>query len=412
MRGLQVNPFQPFLVASGSVDGEVCLWDLRDLSKPYPPGSSKSQQLEDVTDLAWNLKVPHILATASSNGYTVVWDLKNRKEILQLTAGRYSISSIAWNPDNPTQLLAASDDSGLIYSWDLRNARAPEKTLSSHTKGILSIAWCPKDAEMLISTGKDCRVVFWNPSTAEVVGELPQRTNWTFEVQWCPKNPDLFYTAGFDGRVEVYSLQSLSASLSTSAAGGVPVRSAVDEVFGQQSASMMHPHSMATASSVKQVPKWLRRPVGATFGFGGRLVAFSARRLSKITVAGVRPAARLLEHTSRLEMVIAGKMQMDYCVGKASSSSAEDAFLWRTLAALFDSQPKKRLVESVLGIDAASIRLERLSLTSSTAAVTKPRSPVDDAFDGVGGGEFDFVEAIRSSPSHQHHHHHHHHVQS
>lgn len=61
----------------------------------------------------------------------MVWDLKSRKEVLQLsTPGqRVGMSAIAWNPENATQLLVASDDdqSPLIYSWDLRNARAPEK---------------------------------------------------------------------------------------------------------------------------------------------------------------------------------------------------------------------------------------------------------------------------------------------
>jgi protein transport protein SEC31 len=78
------------------------LWDLNNLSQPYSPSSTKSNKLEDITDLAWNRIVPHILATASNSGTTVVWDLKSRKEVLQLTAPgqRVGMSAIAWNPEN------------------------------------------------------------------------------------------------------------------------------------------------------------------------------------------------------------------------------------------------------------------------------------------------------------------------
>jgi protein transport protein SEC31 len=101
------------------------------LEKPFVPGQ-KSQFLEDVTCLAWNRQptVPHILASGSNNGYTVIWDLRAQRDIIKLQSPtRKPVSSIAWNPDVPTQILTASDDDNapVIYIWDLRNAHAPEK---------------------------------------------------------------------------------------------------------------------------------------------------------------------------------------------------------------------------------------------------------------------------------------------
>lgn len=132
VKGLQVNPISPNLLASGSINAEVLLWDLSSLQS-YPPTGTKSARLEDVTDLAWNCQVSHILATSSSNGYTVIWDLKSRKEVIQLClpGGRKSVSAIAWNPDTPTHILTTTDDdqSPIIYSWDLRNSHAPSMVL-------------------------------------------------------------------------------------------------------------------------------------------------------------------------------------------------------------------------------------------------------------------------------------------
>ena len=75
--------------------------------------------------------------------------------------------------------------------WDLRNARAPEKVceigllnryeaypfnlpkiLSGHEKGVLSLSWCKQDSDLLLSCGKDNRVLCWNPQSAEVIGEV------------------------------------------------------------------------------------------------------------------------------------------------------------------------------------------------------------------------------------------------
>lgn len=85
---------------------KVYIWDLSNPAKPYSPGA-QSSKLDDITSVAWNCQVQHILATSSTTGYMVVWDLRNRKEIMTLAspgvggiaAGRRGISAVAWHPD-------------------------------------------------------------------------------------------------------------------------------------------------------------------------------------------------------------------------------------------------------------------------------------------------------------------------
>jgi len=131
------------------VNGEVYIWDLKDPSKPYSPGT-RSPKLDEITSISWNAQVAHILAISSSSGYTVVWDLRGKREVVALmysggagTVGQVSavggalgakrgMSDVCWHPDNATRLVTASEDdtSPVIMVWDLRNARAPEKVLS------------------------------------------------------------------------------------------------------------------------------------------------------------------------------------------------------------------------------------------------------------------------------------------
>lgn len=73
-----------------------------------------------------------------------------------------------------TRLVTSSEDdtSPIIMVWDLRNARAPEKILTGHEKGVLSLSWCKQDADLLLSCGKDNRALCWNPQTSEIIGEV------------------------------------------------------------------------------------------------------------------------------------------------------------------------------------------------------------------------------------------------
>jgi protein transport protein SEC31 len=132
---LDFNPIQTNLLASGGVNGEVptfvnfestsdfllqvYIWDLKDPSKPYSPTpGARSTKLDEITSVAWNQQVQYVLAGASSTGYTVVWDLRGKREVVALAygggagtlagqvgsgmavGGRRGMSDIAWHPDN------------------------------------------------------------------------------------------------------------------------------------------------------------------------------------------------------------------------------------------------------------------------------------------------------------------------
>jgi protein transport protein SEC31 len=78
-----------------------------------------------ISALAWNRNVPHILASASQNGLTAVWDLKSQKAIFNFQDSSLASQrvSLAWNPQLATQIAVAYDDerTSEIRIWDLRN---------------------------------------------------------------------------------------------------------------------------------------------------------------------------------------------------------------------------------------------------------------------------------------------------
>uniref|UniRef100_A0A8C0C0Y3 Protein transport protein Sec31A n=1 Tax=Buteo japonicus TaxID=224669 RepID=A0A8C0C0Y3_9AVES len=277
VRALDVNMFQTNLVASGANESEIYIWDLNNFATPMTPGV-KTQPLEDISCIAWNRQVQHILASASPSGRATVWDLRKNEPIIKVSDhnNRMHCSGLAWHPDVATQMVLASEDDRLpvIQMWDLRFASSPLRVLESHTRGILAIAWSMADSELLLSCGKDAKILCSNPNTGEVLYELPTNTQWCFDIQWCPRNPAVLSAASFDGRISVYSIMGGSTDglrqkqvdqLSSSFGNLDPFG------MGQPLPPLQLPQQTAPQSVIlplKKPPKWIRRPVGASFSEG------------------------------------------------------------------------------------------------------------------------------------------------
>ena len=102
--------------------------------------------------------------------------------------------------------------------------------------------------------------------------KLPSADNWAFQVEWCPRNPDLLATAYFDGTIGIHGLQSTNDAADTAAAAAAPIpRADGSDVFDVPGFS----RTTQATLSLKQPPKWLRRPASASFGYGGQLVTVS-----------------------------------------------------------------------------------------------------------------------------------------
>ncbi|KAI0360315.1 WD40 repeat-like protein [Trametes cingulata] len=364
VRGLDFNPIQTNLFSSGAVNGEIYVWDLKDPSKPYSPGT-RSTKLDEITALAWNHHVQYALAASSSTGYTVVWDLRGKREVAALAygggagtlaggmqgygapgfamGGRRGMSDVAWHPDNATRLVTSSEDdaSPVIMVWDLRNARAPEKILTGHEKGVLSLSWNKQDSDLLLSCGKDNRALCWNPQTSEIIGELPSADNWAFQVQWCPRNPDLFAAAFFDGTIGIHSIQSTNEGAETPAAA--PQADASD-IFGAPGFSRA---SQATLS-LKHPPKWLRRPTSNSFGYGGKLVTVSnlpsAQGKNQSSVVHVRKVVTEDTIVERAQKLLSSTEADNLKDLAEEKTGAEASATWRALLSLFKANSRDELI--------------------------------------------------------------------
>jgi len=253
---VEFHPLKPSLIATCGSDGEVNIINVENPTQPdlYKPSQcAKTHEGSEVLSCAWNRKVPHILGSCSNKGTTVVWDLKLKREVIsfQDPANRLRCSDVVWNPEKPTQLIVAYDDDRQpsMQMWDLRNVKYPFKETAGHSKGILGVSWNVMDPNLLMSCGKDNRIICWfNGSVGlESFCEVPT-TQANFEVKWSPHKPALISAASFNGSVCLHSVQT------------------------QQGGS-------------KYCPSWYTRPCGVSFGFGGKMLSFGAKKAAASVAA-------------------------------------------------------------------------------------------------------------------------------
>ncbi|MEQ2316380.1 Protein transport protein Sec31A, partial [Ameca splendens] len=337
VRALDVNHFQTNLVASGGNESEIYIWDMNNFGSPMTPGP-KSQPQEDINCVAWNKQVQHILASASPSGRTSVWDLRKNDLIIKVSdhSNRMRCSGLAWNPEVATQLVLASEDDRLpvIQMWDLRFATSPLKILEHHTRGVLAIAWSLADPELLLSCGKDSRILCWNPNTGEVLYEMPTSSQWCFDIQWCPRNPAVLSAAGFDGHIDIYSIMG-GSSQAQSQRHADQISNSFGNMdpfgTGQTLPPLQLPQTTTTPTTVnplKKPPKWICRPVGASFAFGGKLVSMENTKPQQHTshvvhISQVVTETAFLERSSQLQATLSSGSFVDFCQEKISAAVNE-----------------------------------------------------------------------------------------
>ncbi|XP_056874422.1 protein transport protein Sec31A isoform X1 [Takifugu flavidus] len=390
VRALDINPFQTNLVASGGNESEIYIWDLNNFGSPMTPGP-KTQPVEDISFVSWNRQVQHILASANPSGRASVWDLRKNDLIIKVSdhSNRMHCSGLAWNPEVATQLILASEDDRMpvIQMWDLRFATSPLKILENHTRGVLSIAWSMADPELLLSCGKDSRILCWNPNTAEVLYELPTSSQWCFDIQWCPRNPAVLSAAGFDGHIDIFSIMGGSSQaqsqrhadqISTSFGNMDPFGT------GQTLPPLQLPQAAAPSATITQMkkpPKWIRRPVAASFGFGGKLVSLENPKPNPqqpqqhgphvVHISQVVTETDFLKRSDQLQATLNTGTFVDFCQGKIGAAVNEfEKTLWSFLKANFESDVRSKYLE-LLGYNK-----EELALKISAALEEKPSDPI------------------------------------
>ena len=116
---VQYHPIHPTLIGTVSDDLTLQILDTRAQSTSTSAAQSTKGHQDAINALSFNEKSEYVLATGSADKTIGIWDLRNLKIKLHSLAGHQdSVTSLAWHPFEEAILGSSSYDRRIIF-WDL-----------------------------------------------------------------------------------------------------------------------------------------------------------------------------------------------------------------------------------------------------------------------------------------------------
>ena len=199
------NKLQPNVLASGSADTTVRLWDLQgDLN-------SSAQTLRHHSDkvqaLAWHPVDASVLLSAGFDRRVYALDVRSPQETRgwQLTA---DVEAVQWNPHNAHYFVASTED-GLVKCFDARVDKKSVWSLRAHDGAASGLDFCPDCADVLATGGMDKKVKLWSTAGGKpsMLAEREMGLGVIFDLKWSAdaQCPGLLAAGGSLGKLGVWN---------------------------------------------------------------------------------------------------------------------------------------------------------------------------------------------------------------
>ncbi len=152
---------------SGS-NGGLILWDLDTKKKiPYFPAE---KEVEKVERHAWMIRslafAPEgkIVASGSEDGTLLLWNLDGQPDPVHLSGHKDAIKAIAFHPKKPMLASGSRDSDIVLWDFDGREIRR----LRGHTNEVRALAFSP-DGATLLSGAEDNTAMLWHVDSGQLL---------------------------------------------------------------------------------------------------------------------------------------------------------------------------------------------------------------------------------------------------
>eukprot|EP00916_Digyalum_oweni_P017252 GHVL01028231.1.p1 GENE.GHVL01028231.1~~GHVL01028231.1.p1 ORF type:complete len:480 (+),score=146.18 GHVL01028231.1:1343-2782(+) len=171
------------ILASGSFDGLVCIWDINDNIQQHINNNNQENNTINIDcrnnfcaslnntgidDVQWHPIDNNCLGTVGQDLRLCLWDIRCNKLSYNIQSKTKEYNTLTFATQLP-ELIITGDANGIINLWDRRYNKTFYHELKYHNDEIMRLQTMPDNSSVLVSCGgeKDRRVMLWDLSKIE-----------------------------------------------------------------------------------------------------------------------------------------------------------------------------------------------------------------------------------------------------
>jgi periodic tryptophan protein 1 len=154
--GISLNPFDKKMLASGSADSKVILWDLWRTE----PILNYFEHSDKVQTVKFNKCEDNVMLSGSYDHTIKIYDIRQSQSVLKLNVNS-DIESIEFSPLNKYKFMV-SFENGLIEEYDINNLSKPLFSFKGHKKAATAVTYSNQIPDLFVSCSMDSHLKVWD----------------------------------------------------------------------------------------------------------------------------------------------------------------------------------------------------------------------------------------------------------
>ncbi|CAB1419016.1 unnamed protein product [Pleuronectes platessa] len=227
---LSWNKLTRTVLASGSADNTVILWDL----SHGKPATTLRKQTDKVQTISFHPFEPQTLIAGSYDKTVVLYDCRSPDTSYRSWRFSGQVERVVWNHFSPCNFLASTED-GFVYCLDARSDK-PVFTLKAHDEEVSGLDLSSQIKGCLVTSSADKHVKVWDilGNKPNLVHTRDMKMGVLFCASCCPDEPFVYAFGGQRDGLRVWNISDVAA---------------VAEVFGTRERLVLNTGSQASTSA-------------------------------------------------------------------------------------------------------------------------------------------------------------------